>query len=139
MTRLLMPMAFEVRQDEPCVLLAELNLPTPGNQGQRRYQITVVVRNDRPAEHRISLGPVTRQEQFRIMGSIETGNGRTEVLHTVAELREIANHLRERLSGWSRQIEPQDLVTLYRNHMEELPLRLRRVSVSGPQFTVSRN
>lgn len=127
-----------MKQDEPCLLLAELNLQSPGSRGFHRYQILVVVRDDRPAEFRLDLGPVTGDEQFRVMGCIEEKR-HIEVLHTVAELREIANHLRERRSGWSKQIEPTDLVQGYHDYMEELPLVLRHTSVSGPLLTKSRN
>ena len=119
-------------------MLAELNLQSPGNSGHRRYQVVIVVRNDRPAEFRLDLGPVTGDEEFRIMGCVEDDR-HMEVLHTVAELREIADYLRERRSGWTKQIEPTDLVKGYHDYMEELPLALRHSSISGAAFTKSRN
>lgn len=138
-SRPLLPVVLSVNQDEPCLLLAELNLPTPDNRGRHRYQIAVVVRNDRPAEFRTDMGPETPEEEFRVVGCVETGTGRIDVLHTVAELRDIADNLRERRSGWTRQIEPRDLVQGYHRYVDELSLRRRRVSVSGPLVSVSRN
>lgn len=135
----MLPMTLWIRRDEPCLLLAELNLKTPDQRGFRRYQVLIVVRNDRPAEFRIDLGPVTREEQLRILGCVQSGGERhIEVLHTVEELQEIAEYMRNRDSGWSQQIEPRDLVTEYHSYMEQLPLVLRHASVSGPMVTVTR-
>lgn len=138
MPKIILPIALFVRQDEPCLLLAEVNLQSPGNRGLRRYQIAVVVRDDRPAEFRVDLGPVTTEEEFRVLGAVEVGHGRVEVLHTVEELREIAEYLRERRSGWTTQIEPTDLVNGYHDYTEESALALRHISVSGPLVTVMR-
>ena len=90
---------LQVSPDEPCFSLSEINLQSPGSRGWRRYQIIYVVRNDRLAEHRVDLGPARkfRASQFRIPGGVmSTVTGRGEILHTVAELQEIADHLRAR-------------------------------------------
>ena len=139
MPRVILPTALFIRRDEPCLLLAELNLNAPGDRGRHRYQILIVVRDDRPAEFRIDLGPETEDEEFRVMGCVEQPK-HVEVLHTVEQLQEIADYLRERRSGWTKQIEPpMDLVTGYYDHMEEMPLVLRHTSISGPLFTKVRN
>lgn len=139
MPRPMLPVALIVRRDEPCLLLAELNLKTPDNHGFRRYQVLIVVRDDRPAEFRIDLGPVTTEEQFRILGCVQSGGEpHIEVLHTVEELQDIAEYMRDRHSGWTGEIEPRDLVTGYHDYMEQLPLVLEHVSVSGPLVTVTR-
>jgi len=139
MPKRILPTTLFSRKDEPCVLLVEVNRLSPDNRGMRRYQIVVVVRNDRPAEFRTDMGPATEDEQFRVLGCVEDEvTGHVEVLHTVEELREIADYLRDRRSGWTQEIEAHDLVRGYHNYMEELPLVLRHVSVSGPLVTISR-
>jgi len=139
MPKRILPTTLFIRKDEPCVLLVELNRLSPDSRSMRRYQMVVVVRNDRPAEFRIDRGPATEDEQFRVLGCVEDQvSGHVEVLHTVEELQEIADYLRDRRSGWTREIEPHDLVQGYHNYMEELPLALRHVSVSGPLVTISR-
>lgn len=136
---MILPTTLVVHRDEPCVLLTELNLQSPGNHGLHRYQIIIVVRDDKPAEFRTDMGLPTKDEEFRVMGAVQVGKGQVEVLHTVAELMEIADYLRERRSGWTAEIEPRDLIQGYRDYSEELPLWLRHSSVSGPLFTKSRS
>lgn len=137
MARPILPTTLTVSDDEPCVLLAELDLQSPGSRGFRRYQILIVVRDDRPAEFRTDMGPPTKEESIRVLGSIENA-GRIEILHTVAELREIADHIRELRSGWSRQIEPANLVPRYHDYIEQEWLARHHISVSGPSVTKSR-
>lgn len=85
--------------DEPCLLLSEQHLQAPGSRGWRRYQILHVMRGDKPAEFRRDMGPASKfkhVDPFRIPGGArDADTGRYHVEHTVGELIDIADFLRE--------------------------------------------
>ena len=114
--------AIEVHLDEPAFNLSEINLQAPDNSGWRRYQIIYVVRGERMAEYREDLGPKDdfSADSFRIPGGVWDANTkRMEVLHSVGELREIAEYVR--LGPTVKpQIEKRDLVSEYSEHMDKL-------------------
>jgi len=86
-----------IAQDEPCFLLCEMNLKSADQTKRRRYQIIYVIRDDKIAEYREDIGPASKIDQFRIPGgAIE--DGRIHIEHTVAELKEIADIMRDKPS-----------------------------------------
>ena len=137
MARPLLPTTLWVKLDEPCILLTELNFTTPDSHGRHRYQIAIVVRNDRPAEYRLDMGPAMAAEEFRILGCVMQERN-VEIFNPVGQLRDIADHLRERASGWTRQLEPSDLVGRYHDFVAQKSLIRQHVSVSGPLVTITR-
>ncbi len=85
-----------VTLDEPCLGLFELNYKTPNQKARHRYQIILVMRNDKPAEFRRDLGLTSKfkgKDQFRIPGGIISKN-KVYIEHTVGELKDIADALR---------------------------------------------
>ena len=114
--------AVEVHLDEPAFNLTEVNLQAPDNSGWRRYQIISVVRGERMAEYREDLGPKKdfTADAFRIPGGVwDAATRRMEVLHSVGELREIAEFVR--LGPTVRpEIQPRDLVGEYHEHLDRL-------------------
>lgn len=87
------PGVLSVEPDEPAFSLSEVNLQAPGQYGVHRYRVVYVVRHGRLAEHWEDLGPAHSfsASEFRIPGGVwdaDTGHG--EIVHTVAELRDIA-------------------------------------------------
>lgn len=124
---------LQVSPDEPCFGLAEMNLQGPSYRGFHRYQIVYVIRADHLAEHREDLGLAARfhADQFRIPGGVVSDLGRYEIVHTVGELRDIADQLRFR-SSQAAQIEPSDLVGMLMEELEEAPLEVGRISSFGP-------
>ena len=114
--------AVEVHLDEPAFNLTEVNLQAPDNSGWRRYQIISVVRGERMAEYREDLGPKEdfTADAFRIPGGVwDAATRRMEVLHSVGELREIAEFVR--LGPTVRpEIQTRDLVTEYHDHVDKL-------------------
>ena len=114
--------AIEVHLDEPAFNLSEVNLQAPDSSGWRRYQIIYVVRGERMAEYREDLGPKDNftADAFRIPGGVwDASTKRMEVLHSVGELREIAEYVR--LGPTVKpQIEKRDLVSEYNEHMDKL-------------------
>ncbi len=62
--------------------------------------------------------------------------------HTVAELREIADQLRESKQGADRIDELNEASTMIKDAIDEAEqrtLEMRRTSVSGPSITVERH
>jgi len=47
----------EVIPDEPCLRLSELYQLDENNSKLRRYQVTYVIRYDKPAKHMLDMGP----------------------------------------------------------------------------------
>ena len=84
--------------DEPCLGLYELNFKAPDQRSRRRYQIIVVIRDDKPAEYTHDMGLASKFkgiDQFRVPGGVTNEKtGRIEILHTVGELKDIADYMR---------------------------------------------
>jgi len=76
-----------VLDDELAVGLFELNFKSPDQQSRRRYEIILVKRGDEIAEYRRDMGLAKKYKsaQLRIPSLM---------VHTVGELRDIANHAR---------------------------------------------
>jgi len=108
-----------VTEDEPCYLLAELNLLNASKMVRHRYQVLKVVRNDSLVTAYVDLGPahLHKADQVTIPGGYVGDNGKGYVFSTVGELREIADSLRS--APVRREIEPADLLGAYRNLIEE--------------------
>lgn len=103
--------AFTVNSDEYALGLKEIVEQSPGSRGFHRYQVIAVVRADSPAEFTVDMGPVGlhRQDQFAIPCTFtDEHTGKREGLHTVAELQEMANQMRE-LPPLSWQQGPQEI------------------------------
>ncbi len=73
-----------VLPSEKALALYEYNLPSPLG-GRRRFEIIMVVRDDKPSEYRREMGKVTEDDELRIPSLME---------HTVDELRHMANQMR---------------------------------------------
>jgi hypothetical protein len=114
----LLPATLEVSFDEPAFNLSELVQPTPSS-GPHRFQIILVVRGDSLAEYRLDLGPANdfSTPEFRIPGGVvDEVTGRGEILHTVGELKDIADMLRQRAAP---QVQARDIWGEYHNFLEE--------------------
>jgi hypothetical protein len=107
--------------DEPCYVLAELNLPSRSGKSKSRFQILRVVRNDRLVTAYVYMGPSGKFKADQ--------HGRGIAWHTVAELQEIADELRAQ--PLHREIEPSDLQTAFQNMVEEKKRRRRKQSSFG--------
>ena len=133
---------IEVSLDEPCFYLREVNLQSPDFHGWHRYQLLTVVRYEKFAEYIEDLGPrelYPTSDQFGIPGGVvDQQTQHVEILHTVGELRDIADVLRGERSR-ALDISPSDLVKGYRDAMEQRPLRRRAVSSFGPIYNKIRS
>lgn len=91
--------ATDIKPDEPCLGLYEMNFKTPNQKARHRYQIIIVIRDgDKPAEYRIDLGNVKKfkgVDQIRIPGGIvDEITGKIYIEETVGRLQDIANKVR---------------------------------------------
>lgn len=106
MLKLLMGTSY-VDLDEPCLGLYELNLQSPESKGFHRYQIIIVMRDDKPAEFRLDLGlsKKFKHDEIRIPGGAQDEqSGCFYIEHIVAELRDIADWIRERPAFDKREL-----------------------------------
>lgn len=129
--------------DEPCFQLSEVNLQSglPG-VGWRRYQFLYVVRGDKLAEYRQDMGPAGdfTAPQFRIPGGVQNEQtGYCEILHTVGELRDIADDQRDRPASIFGDIEPTDLWGDWFAEKEEKWRWRNRASTFSFKHKVERN
>ena len=127
--------ASVVKNDELALRLEELNVQGIKGQGMQRRQFIHVVRDDKRAIGAQDLGTADsiHAPPFAIPSLME---------HTVAELREIADQLRESKQGADRIDELGEASTMIKDAIdeaEERTLRMHRVSVSGPSITVERH
>ena len=137
----LVPVALFVRMDEPCMGLFELNQMSPDFKGVRRYQIIRVLRGDRIAEWRKDLGPRTAfiAPEFRVPGGvIDEKTGRFEILHTVGELKDIADFQRDGIIRQPEPPTPTDLVKGYHDQMDQKRKMRRKASSFGALHKIQR-
>jgi hypothetical protein len=116
--------------DEPCYVLAELNLPSRSGKSKSRFQILRVVRDDQLVTAYVYMGPEGKFNSDQIVipgGQVDKGKG--IAWHTVAELQEIADELRAQ--PLHREAEPSDMQTAFQNMVEEKKLRSRKQSSFG--------
>jgi D-arabinose 1-dehydrogenase-like Zn-dependent alcohol dehydrogenase len=131
MTSALDTVTRAVVADEPCYVLAELNLPSRSGKSKSRFQVLRVVRNDRLVTAYVYMGPASQFKADQVMipgGQVENGKG--IAWHTVAELQEIADELR--VKPPYREIEPSDLQAAFQNMVEEKKRSRRKHSSFGP-------
>jgi hypothetical protein len=131
----------DVKPDEPCFNLSELNLMAPTLRGVRRYQVLVLVRDDRLVNVRVDLGPATAftAPEFRVLGGVvDEATGKIEILHTVGELRDIADYQRSN-PGWQPEVVRTDIVGRYHDQIDKNRKRRRKQSAFGPHLRVQRN
>lgn len=100
-----------VSEDDPCMNLAEVNLMSPKDGKWHRYQIVVVMRNDKLTEYRKDMGLVRKfkAHQFRVIGGVVDRN-KIYIEETVGSLRIEANQMREEsLTGIRELIEQKEV------------------------------
>lgn len=137
-----MPVTLWATPNEKALALTETNqvVPSPeGGTAWHRIQSIFVVRGDAPAEWRTDLGPTAnyKASQFRVPSYLE---------HTVAELQDIAEHLRsdtdrlaEKVISEEREAAAERLPGQFQDHMEAKNEAARRRSQFGPKHNKQRN
>lgn len=131
---------LDISPDELALGLIEDDRTPPG-KGKRRFQVITVVRNDRPANWVYDLGPAENfhAHPFQIPSGEVWPDGRIEAWHTVAELREYADTLRE--SKKDDMFDPapsMDWTQAYQDEADRRKREARKVSIFGPHFSKMR-
>jgi len=96
--------------DEAAWNLSEVNLMSPDGRGFHRYQVITVVRDDKLKDAHIDMG---NEKQYNAMQFRIPALG----CHTVAELRNIADYLRD-LKPRQPEKTRTDLLILYAQYEE---------------------
>lgn len=95
------PCTLYTHPDEKAYALVEMDLQSPGYKGIRRYQIILVNRDDELTEYRWDMGPANDfpARLFRLPSLW---------MHTVGELQEMADDLRDTTSKVQEQLPTPD-------------------------------
>lgn len=124
---------------EPCFWLAEFNQLSQSGKTMCRYQLLKVVRNDQLVTAYVYLGPAKKFEaqQFSIPGGPPPDErGHSYAVHTVEELQDIADWMREEKP--KHEIEPQNLQAEYHDLLEEKARFPNRQSTFGYKGQITR-
>jgi hypothetical protein len=132
-----------VSMDEYAYSLKELIQQSPGNRGWHRYMIVKVPRNGKLVEFRKDLGAARKWknvQEFSIIGAIpDYTTGRVEWVHTVGELVDIADWMRDPTRQKLPPPQPFDFVSGYHDEQDKKKLRQRKRSMVGPVARVQRD
>ena len=143
---------IEITLDDPCISLKEMNLGYGDllaqgifdeefidYGGKHRYQIILVVRNDQPAMYVEDMGPewlYQNSTPILILGGARIDD-RFEIMHTVEEVREMADELRRQPYN-PTGVGPVDLVQRYIDETENSWAAAVGRSTFGPGGTTIR-
>jgi hypothetical protein len=123
----------EVSPDEPCLRLSELYQLDENNSKLRRYQVTYVIRYDKPAKHMLDMGPYESftTSEFHLPGAVkDERTGNVTIVHTVGELQDIANALRDQQQD---EMAPRrDIWQDYFNQLDQQKRLMSGHSTFGP-------
>ena len=123
----------EVSLDEPCLRLSELYQLDENNSNLRRYQMIYVIRYDQPAKHMLDMGPYESftAPEFHLPGAVKDDQtGRVTIVHTVGELQDVANALRDQPQ---EQVQPRrDIWQEYFTQLDHQEKLMTGLSTFGP-------
>ena len=123
----------EVSPDEPCLRLSELYQLDENNSKLRRYQVTYVMRYDKPAKHMLDMGPYESftASEFHLPGAVkDERTGSVTIVHTVGELQDIANALRDQQQ--EETAPRRDIWQDYFNQLDQQKRLMSGHSTFGP-------
>ena len=123
----------EVSPDEPCLRLSELYQLDENNSKLRRYQVPYVIRYDKPAKHMLDMGPYESftTSEFHLPGAVkDERTGNVTIVHTVGELQDIANALRDQQQ--EETAPRRDIWQDYFNQLDQQKRLMSGHSTFGP-------
>ena len=105
--------------DEPAYALTEINRLSPDSKNVRRIQTIRVIRQDWFADYETDLGLRENftADVFSIPGGVITDGKKIEIFHSVNELLEMADMLRERPYDKS-ELPVSDLASMYQQEQD---------------------
>jgi hypothetical protein len=123
----------EVSPDEPCLRLSEIYQLDDANSNLRRYQMVYVIRYDQPAKYQLDMGPYSTfaAPEFHLPGAVkDEQTGRITIVHTVGELQDVANALREQQQ---EELKPRrDIWQEYFTQLDQQEKLMTGLSTFGP-------
>jgi hypothetical protein len=123
----------EVIPDEPCLRLSEVYQLDENNSKLRRYQVTYVIRYDKPAKHMLDMGPYESftTSEFHLPGAVkDEQTGHITIVHTVGELQDIANALRDQKQ--EEVLPRRDIWQDYFTQLDQQERLMSGLSTFGP-------
>ena len=127
-----LPVTMEVIGDEKVWALWELNLRAPDSRSRRRYQILIVNRNGKRAQHMSDMG---LEELYPAAPLSIPGLW----IESVALVRECADEFRMKNMMEELGVGPSDLVGDFYDDIEQRYRQMKRVSQFGPTHIVQRS
>ena len=123
----------EVSLDEPCLRLSEIYRLDDANSNLRRYQMIYVIRYDQPSKYQLDMGPYSTfaAPEFHLPGAVkDEQTGRVTIVHTVGELQDVANALRDQPQ---EQVQPRrDIWQEYFTQLDHQEKLMTGLSTFGP-------
>jgi hypothetical protein len=110
-----------VTDDDPCLLLEELNLQSPDSKGFHRYQILTVMRNDKPVQFKTDLGKAEgfTADQIIILGGVKDEvTGKFYIEETVGRLKNYANRYRNKSPIDKDELPRRDIIKEFTEQAE---------------------
>ena len=129
----LVPMDYDLTEDEPCLKMMEVN-KTGFDGVECRWQLSWFERNEQVYVHTRNLGmSITHHSPERqILGCVISGNKKVDIVETVGRLREAMSIARQQPDP-RLNIEPVDLQGEYRKFVgAQRELASPFLGVSGP-------
>ncbi len=129
----------EIRGQEPCWYLSEINQSASDSRTVRRIQTIIVIRNDRKVKLKRDLGDAKLfADEFQLICGAPDGKGGGEALYTVEEALGMARQMN--IAPPSKpEIAPKDWNKIFWDNVEEKEKWKRGASVFGPGYNKQRN
>ena len=129
----------EIRGQEPCWYLSEINRPASDSKSVRRIQTVTVIRNDRRVKLERDIGnSLFFGDEFQLICGVPDGKGGGEALYTVEEALEMAKQMNI-APPLRPELKPRDWNKIFWDNIEERDKWKRGASVFGPKYKKQRN
>ena len=129
----------EIRGQEPCWYLSEINRPASDSKSVRRIQTVTVIRNDRRVKLKRDIGnSLFFGDEFQLICGVPDGKGGGEALYTVEEALEMAKQMNI-APPLRPELKPRDWNKIFWDNIEERDKWKRGASVFGPKYKKQRN
>lgn len=129
-----------LRMDEPAYQIHEYRDKSEDSLFWKRWQMVCIVRDDELVGYVEDLGweGMTRVRRISYLGGfINPKTGRGDTTYTVAELKDIADHMRAQ-PDTADQIPRRDWLQEWYDGLEEKQRAIRGLTTSGPISTLQR-
>ena len=128
----------EIRGQEPCWYLSEINRPASDSKSVRRMQTITVIRNDRRVKLERDIGDARLfGDEFQLICGVPDGKGGGEALYTVEEALRMAQDM-NLMPPPKTEVKPKDWNQIFWDNIEEKNKWRKGQSVIGPMYKKER-